>query len=184
MAWRKISNAVDYRTMYAAIIPRNAFHGDSLWTARPKILSPTGRYTSQHTDQELGYLCGVFNSLPFDWYIRPLVRLNITKTIIDTVPVPIYDKSNSHHAAISRLSMGLMCESNQHRELRQKHQIEIFHTQEQKLWAETQISAHVAIIYDLDITELEYICKQFRVFSVKRPNFMQNVLKNYNAMAL
>jgi len=128
LVWRKISNAVDYRTMYASIIPCNVFCGDSLWAARPRILTSAGKYSRQHTDQELGYICGVFNSLPFDWYVRPMVRLNLTKTILDTAPVPKFDANNSHHLTISKLSIALLCESNQHSELRKKLKVKTINT--------------------------------------------------------
>ena len=182
LAWRIISNPIDYRTVYATILPHNVFHGNSLWSVRPKILSNSGQYIKQHADQELGYMCGIFNSLPFDWYIRPMVRLNVTKTIMIKMPIPVFDSSNFHHINISKLAWGIICRNSQYSDLKQKLAITTFDTQEKITLAEAQISAHAAMIYNLDVTDLKYICKQFRVFSIKRPNFIQEVLNSYNVL--
>ena len=145
-------------------------------------MSNSGQYIKQHADQELGYMCGIFNSLPFDWYIRPMVRLNVTKTIMIKMPIPVFDSSNFHHINISKLAWGIICRNSQYSDLKQKLAITTFDTQEKITLAEAQRSAHAAMIYNLDVTDLKYICKQFRVFSIKRPNFIQEVLNSYNVL--
>jgi len=183
LAWREVSNAIDYRTMYAAILPRHVFHGHTLWSVRSNIILNTGIYAKQHTYEEIGYLCGLFNSLPFDWYMRSMVRLHVTKTIMDKMPVPVFDVNNFHHANISKLALGLTCVRNEYLELRKKFNIKPINEEERRTQAEAQISAHSAIIYNLDITDLKYICEHFRVFSIKRPLFIKYVLDAYTSLS-
>ena len=182
LAWREVSNAVDYRTVYATILPRNVFHGHSLWTVKPNIISTTGHYNKQHTNYELGYMCGLFNSLPFDWYMRRMVRLNITKTIMSKMPVPIFDANNPNHMNISKLTWRLICVHDEYSEIKNQLKIDPIYTIEKRIQAEAQLSAYSAIIYNLDIVDLKYICKQFNVFISKRPTFMECVLEQYIAL--
>jgi len=98
---------------------------------------------------------------------------------MDRMPVPIFDANNFHHSNISKLALGLTCVSDEYSNLRSKLNIKPIIAGGDRTHAEAQISAHSAIIYNLDITDLKYICAQFRVFSAKRPTFMKHVLDKY-----
>lgn len=78
IAYRQITNRTNTRTTIVSLIPPNvvAQHGAQL------ILVRNGDELFE------AYLLGIMSSMPFDWYSRRFVELNMDPHIINALPIP------------------------------------------------------------------------------------------------
>lgn len=79
VAFRDVARATDSRTVIAALIPP----GSALTHKAPYLV----RHTEEVSDE--AYLVGVMSSIPFDWYSRRFVELNLTFEVLGAFPVPL-----------------------------------------------------------------------------------------------
>lgn len=84
IAFRDVSRATDSRTMRACLVPPNVF----LTNKGPYLLWPRG------DERDQAYLLGLLCSIPFDWYARRFVELNINFFIFNPCPVPRPSRSH------------------------------------------------------------------------------------------
>lgn len=182
LAWREVSNSIDYRTVHSTILPPNVFHGHTIWSVRPHILNSAKKYIPQHKLIEISYLCGIFNSIPFDWLARFSVRLHVTKTIMDQMPVPQFETNNAHKTSIAALAGSLISVGNEYKMFRSELDISAITNPADRQIAEAKISAHAAMIYNLRRSDLEHIINDFRVFQQKNPTFFKKMLLEFDQM--
>ena len=103
LAFRDISNPTNMRTVIAAIIPPQRFHTDSM---RSIVLTRNGRLeTGNDYNRHLAYLCGVLNSLPFDYIARSKVQMHVA-SVLKTIPVPGVLHYDEVAELAARLSVG------------------------------------------------------------------------------
>jgi hypothetical protein len=82
--FRDVSRATDSRTCRAALVPPHVFAHNKA----PSLLWPSGDARDQ------AYLLGVMASIPFDWFARRRVELNMNFFILNSLPVP---RPADHH---------------------------------------------------------------------------------------
>ena len=103
LAFRNISASTNMRTIIAAIIPPQRFHTHSVNSI---VLTRNGHLeTNRDYDRHVTYLCGILNSMPFDFAARSKMQMNVAP-ILKMVPVP--EKRNYDEIAelTTRLAVG------------------------------------------------------------------------------
>ncbi|MCY3796777.1 MAG: hypothetical protein OXG84_03145 [Chloroflexi bacterium] len=78
IAFRDVTNSIDYRTIYAALIPPNV----AVQHTAPVLAMPRG------DEKDQAYLLGMLSCLPLDWYARRFVTLHLTFDILNALPIP------------------------------------------------------------------------------------------------
>ena len=102
LAFRDISNPTHIRSIFATIIPPNTFHTNSLFSViikRDENILLNSEYI-----ENILYLCGVMNSLSFDFVSRKFIQLH-TATIIKKIPIPLTQKTKISNLA-GKLTVG------------------------------------------------------------------------------
>ena len=103
LAFRDISSPTNMRTIIAAIIPPQRFHTDAM---RSIVLTRNGCLeTGNDYNRHIAYLCGVLNSMPFDYIIRSKVQMH-TASVIRSVPIPGRLRYDDMTELAARLSVG------------------------------------------------------------------------------
>ncbi len=82
ITFRNVTNAIDSRTVIAALIPEQIV----LVNSAPYLLWPEG-FTVRHE----AYLLGVLSSMTLDWYARRVVVLNLNFHLLNNFPIPTAD---------------------------------------------------------------------------------------------
>ena len=180
VAWRAIARNTDNRTMISTVLPPNVFHAHSIWSLRPMVLTQTGEYKFQYSLPTCMYLCGIFNSVPFDYLVRQLVYKNVSKSILQKIPVPAYDEKNVYHKQISKITSRLIAVGPQYTKLRKSLQIiEIINSAERKQ-AIAAVNAYSALAYSLTRKDLLHILSKFHVQNKKSPTFQYLIIEEYD----
>ena len=76
--FRDITNRTNSRTSIACLAPPHVFAHNKA----PSLLWPKG------DEHDQAYLLGVMASVPFDWFARRRVELNMNYFILNSLPVP------------------------------------------------------------------------------------------------
>lgn len=153
IVYRGVSNATNSRTFISALVPPNVVmtHGSPYFK----------RLVGTETDE--AYLLGVFSSVPFDWYMRKWVELNVTFELVQPAPIPLLgerpnvekrlieisgrlaapDRRFSTWAKAVGVRPGSVTNSAEHEDL------------------VAEIDALVSCLYGLDRQEVEHVFKTF-----------------------
>jgi hypothetical protein len=78
IAFRSISGSVYPRTFLTALMPPNI----ALVNSAPYLLRRNGDPADE------AYLIGILSSIPFDWYVRRWIELNVNFFLLNPMPVP------------------------------------------------------------------------------------------------
>ena len=102
VVFRDVSGSTDLRTVIASIIPPHRFHANSLYSI---VVVQNHRINlDDEYNRKIAYLCGVLNSMTFDFIVRSKARLHIS-TIIKTMSVPSPSQHDDEIAsAVARLT--------------------------------------------------------------------------------
>lgn len=153
IAYRGVSRATDTRTFICCLVPPNVVmtHG-----------SPYFKFVSgEPTDEP--YLLGVMSSLPFDWYMRKWVELNVTFELVSPAPIPEIDRSDARYKRVVTLSVKIGAIdsrfSNWARKFNEK--AGTLKQQDEKVGAIAEIDALVAHLYGLSRSQVEHVFKTF-----------------------
>ena len=85
LAFRSISSPTNMRTIISAIIPPQWFHANSMSSI---VLTHNGHFKwGNDYNKMTAYLCGVLNSMSFDFAARSKVQMNVAP-VIKTLPTP------------------------------------------------------------------------------------------------
>ncbi len=84
IAFRKVTNPTNTRTVIAALVPGQIVIQDGA----PYLLSLLG------TQRDQALLLGVLSSMILDWYARTVIELNLTFAILGSLPIPNVDIDN------------------------------------------------------------------------------------------
>ena len=89
LVFRKISSPTNMRTLVSTIIPPHTFHTDSLISL---VLKHDGMMVfDRDYNINISYMCGIFNSITFDFMARASAQLNMPAVMkILSLPEPIY----------------------------------------------------------------------------------------------
>lgn len=92
ICYRAVSNATNTRTMVVCLVPPF-----SVMTHGSPYLK---RVRASATDE--AFLLGVLCSIPFDWYMRKWVELNVTFELLQPAPIPLAGRDPGLRAALVR----------------------------------------------------------------------------------
>lgn len=161
LVYREVSSSTNTRTMIASIIPPSIFTTKAAFMAIPSV----GELRIDQNYHRLdAYLCGIFNSLTFDYLIRPKVDKSVeTYHIYDTI-VP-GDFKGETAGMIGRLSASLFLSDTWHEGLADTFSIRRDDmadlTLQRRLDITAEIDALVAIHYGLTCDEYETVLANF-----------------------
>jgi hypothetical protein len=153
IAYRGVSNATNSRTFICCLVPPNVVmtHG-----------SPYFKFISgEPTDEP--YLLGVMSSLPFDWYMRKWVELNVTFELVSPAPIPEIDRSDARYKRVVTLSVKIGAIDSRFSNWAGKfnEKVGTLKQQYEKVEAIAEIDALVAHLYGLSRSQVEHVFKTF-----------------------
>lgn len=160
LVFRDVSRSTDIRTVISTIIPPNTFHTNSL---RSFVLTRNGAIvvTGNVHIHNILYLCGLLNSLTFDFVARANIQMNLS-TIIKSLPIPL---TAQHKGEIitntAKMLVGAPEFAGLAEQMRIKNQPL---TVKKRIETAAKIDALVAISYDLEINEYQTIIESFSAF--------------------
>jgi hypothetical protein len=98
IAFRDVTNAIDYRTVTAALIPAERF----LVNSSPYLLRLRG------SEDDEAFILGVLSSVPLDWYARKFVVLHLNLHILNSLPIPKMNRESPSYQRIVSIAAGLV----------------------------------------------------------------------------
>jgi len=134
LAYRDVASATNRLTLIAALLPAHCVSTHTVFCLRTAVSS---------RNQE--YLCGLFNSLVLNYFVRLRVTNHVTTAIVERLPVPAprhRPKTCREIAALSRI-------------LRQRDDASAF----------ARLQAMVARLYQLTPSEFEHVLGTFPLIS-------------------
>ena len=154
IAYRGVSNATNSRTFICCLVPPRVVmtHG-----------SPYFKFVSgEPTDEP--YLLGVMSSLPFDWYMRKWVELNVTFELVSPAPIPEIDRSDARYGRVVALSVKIAAIDSRFSKWADKfdEKVGTLKRQVEKDDAIAELDALVAHLYGLSRAQLEHVFKTFQ----------------------
>lgn len=153
IVYRGVSNATNSRTFITALVP-------------PKVVMTHGspyfkRLAGTETDE--AFLLGVLSSVPFDWYMRKWVELNVTFELIQPAPIPPLGERSDVEKRLIEISARLAAQDKRFSAWAGAVGVGIGTvkntSEHESLVAE--IDALVSLLYGLDRNEIEHIFKTF-----------------------
>ena len=163
LVWRSITNATDQRTLISTVLPPN-FTGNNLNCLIPITFDEnTETYVKPVANDEMIFLCGMFNSFVVDYVMRhKLGGSNVNYFHMNELPIPRYDQNNSLHEMVFRNSAMLICTTDEFADLRDKIGVDEFENDNDRRFSLiTRINAAAAKIFGLTTEQLEQILQSF-----------------------
>ena len=152
IAYRGVSRATDSRTFITCLVPPFVVmtHG-----------SPYFKFMSGEPSDE-PFLLGVLSSIPFDWYMRKWVELNVTFELVSPAPVPFVDRADSRYLRMVSLSVEVAAKDSRYADWANMFGKKVGQVKEsERVIALSEIDALVAHMYGLTRTQLEHVFKTF-----------------------
>ena len=153
IAYRGVSNSTNSRTFICCLVPPNVVmtHG-----------SPYLKFIQGEASDE-PYLLGVLSSVPFDWYMRKWVELNVTFELVSPAPIPSVDRTDDRYVRLVALSVELASKDSRYADWARNFgklvgQID---SDEKISEAISEVDALVAHLYGLTRAQLEHVFKTF-----------------------
>lgn len=151
LAFRGITRPTDRRTSIAAVIPP----GTVLTNIAPYVLMPVGYEAFE------AYLCGVMNSVPFDWYARKFIETQMNFHFVRAFPVP-GSPTDVRGARLIELVASLSALDARFDAWREGLGVETHSlSAEQRSAAVVEVDAIVALQYGLERVQLEHVFATF-----------------------
>jgi hypothetical protein len=153
IAFRDVTNSTNSRTLVACLMPPNRM----LVGGAPYLLRRRG------TTRDEAFLLGIMSSLIFDWFARRVVEGHMKLYILDSMPVPRKEKNQRVSDLIVELTAQLAGKDDRYKvwlsEVRAKEAGLNKKIDFESLIAE--LDAAVAVLFDLERDEVEYIFSNF-----------------------
>ena len=130
LAYRDVASATNRLTLIAAVLPAGCVSTHTVFCLRTR-LPPK----AQH------FLCGVFNSLVVNYFVRLRVTTHVTTAMVEQLPIPAAETSPSAYDEIAALARLLSRGPNDD--------------------AYARLNARVAALYQLTVEEFEYVLETF-----------------------
>ena len=124
--------------------------------------SPYFKFISGETTDE-PYLLGVMSSLPFDWYMRKWVELNVTFELVSPAPIPEIDRKDARYGRVVALSVKMAAIDSRFSKWANAfgEKTGTLKQDEEKNGAVAELDALVAHLYGLTRPQVEHIFKTF-----------------------
>ena len=170
VAFRDVSNAIDYATVRACLVPPNIFIGNTA----PYFLWPRGDAKDQ------AFLLGVLSSISLDWYARRFVDKHVSLFIINAFPIPRPTRDNPLWRRIVELAGRLACPDKRFEIWAKEVGVECGALAANKKETMThEIDAVVAHLYGLNEAQLTHIFQTFKAKNWEYQERLDAVLKHY-----
>ena len=156
LAFRAISRSTDMRTIIAAIIPQRKFYTNSM---RGIVLTRNRTFEDGNDyNRHTAYLCGILNSMSFDFAARSKVQMN-TSTVIRSINIP----SRLHYDEIAELAAMISVGSDEFEGFAESIRIDnVQLTPPERIRTTAKLDALVAHAYDLTRNEYQIILDSFK----------------------
>ena len=156
VAFRDISGPTNMRTTIAAVIPPQRFHTYSMYSF---VLTRNGTFENNNDyNRHTAYLCGVLNSMPFDFAARSKVQMHVS-TIIKTVPLP----NTLHYDEIAELAAKMSVGTDEFEGFAESLRVENGRPPPpERIRAAAKLDALVAHSYGLTRDEYETVLESFK----------------------
>jgi hypothetical protein len=96
LAYRDVASSTNRLTLIAAILPAGCVSTHTVFCLRTPL---SGR--AQH------YLCGLFNSVVVNYFVRQRVTTHVTTAVVERLPVPTEGQAGPAFQAIAALARSL-----------------------------------------------------------------------------
>ncbi|NLF99516.1 MAG: ATP-binding protein [Lentisphaerae bacterium] len=102
LGYREVSASTNERTMIAAVIPPKVFCNHKInWISKTK--------SHAFESQEMMFLCGVINSMSFDYQLRQRVTTMLSMFVVYQMPVPRLTEKDAAFRPIAERAARLIC---------------------------------------------------------------------------
>ena len=158
LVFRDITRSTDTRTTISTVIPPHTFHSQSL---RSLILLHNDQIIlNRDYDKKILYLCGILNSMTFDFVSRMVIQINLA-TVIKSLTIPNPD----HEDRIAELAAMLLVGTPEFEGLSESIRIKnITLSPSQRIEIAAELDALVAYSYNLTVDEYKIIINSFKLF--------------------
>ncbi len=158
LVFRNTTGPTNMRTVISSIIPPHTFHTHSL---RSIILEYDNKITiNLESNKKISCLCGLFNSLSFDFVSRSKVQMDLS-TIIKSLPMP----ELHHENEITKLAAKMVVGTPEFEGFAESMRIpNVKQTPAQRIETAAEIDALVAHSYGLTINEYKTVTESFPAF--------------------
>ena len=156
LALRDISGPTNTRTIIAAILPPQKFHTYSL---RSIVLTKNRTFEdSNDYNRHTAYLCGILNSMPFDFVARSKIQMH-TSTIIGTINIP----DRAYYSEIAEIAAKLSVGSDEFEGFAESMRIDnVRLSPHDRIHTTAKLDALVAHAYGLTRDEYQTILDSFK----------------------
>jgi hypothetical protein len=153
IVYRAVTNATNTRTVVPCLIPPNSL----VTHAAPYLLRRRGVAADE------AYLLGVLSSIPFDWYLRKWVELNLTFELLVPAPVPDPAPSNPLRLRIIDIAGRLAAKDSRFAEWAEAVGVAVCSTMAMQMQEEmeAELDALVASLYGLSRSQVEHVFATF-----------------------
>ena len=150
---RKITNRTNRRTIISSLVPPEVFLQDGV----PFLLFPSGG------PREEAFLLGILSSVPFDWYARTFVEINVTYSVLNPLRIPSREKGHFYQRATD-LAGRLACPDDRFADWAKEVGVECGPLEEDtKQDMIHELDAVVAHLYGLSEEQLVHVFETFHV---------------------
>lgn len=148
-----MTNATNQRTTIACLIPP----GSALVNKAPYFLRRSG------SEKDEAYLLAVLCSIPFDWYSRRWVELNLNFFILNPMPIPLPDPKAERRQRVVELAGQLAAVDSRFSDWADAVGVPTGNlaAEPDRSSAITEIDALVAHLYGLSWEQVEHIFETF-----------------------
>ena len=172
LIFRNIARSTDTRTIISSIIPPRCFFTNAL---RAMVLTRNG-YPEYGNDynRRIAYLCGILNSLTFDFAVRSKLQVN-TSTVINNISLP----SDLHRSEITEIAGRLSVGTDEFEGFAESLRVDnVPLTPPERIRAAAKLDALVAHAYGLTRKEYATILDSFK-FS-ENPDLLEAESADFN----
>ena len=158
LVFRDIARSIDIRTTISTVIPPHTFHSNSL---RSLVLLHNGQIIlNRDYDKKILYLCGILNSMTFDFASRMVIQTHLP-AVIKSLTFPNPD----HEDRIAELAAMLLVGTPEFEGLSESMRINnITLLPSQRIEIAAELDALVAYSYNLTVDEYKIIINSFNLF--------------------
>lgn len=180
---RSITGNTNWRTLIVGTIPKNVFCGNSILVSTQRKLE-NGIKVESLSYSNILYWQAMLNSFVVDFYVRPMVSININMFYINQIPVPRLKTKDKWYKPIVERAARLICTTSEFAELWE----EVIKTKWTEKQAATQeydrnklraeLDGMIAHIYGLTEEEFIYILSTFPLVSQAQKVAAQNAYRD------
>lgn len=150
--FRDVTRATDSRTTRVCLVPPHVFAHNKA----PSLLWPSG------DERDQAYLLGIMASVPFDWFARRRVEVNMNYFILNSLPVPRPPRDDPRWNRVVELAGRLACIDERFAEFAAVVDVSVGPLDAGgKVAMISELDAVVARLYGLDRSELELMFEDF-----------------------